>query len=147
MQINTRKSNSLAAAFLIGTMLACTGIAVAKLSDYETNSVEPSKAINTMDSTYRIQSLKLNNETSGRANILLDDFNVVVHFDFEKFPNFEHPSIPFTDIDIVNLYDISITDDKNRPYNDFTDHIDHQNIIKAVHDHIIKNQLLDDSNV
>ena len=124
--------------------LLATG-AIALAYDPQTTEYTPQVVVpNVAPSSYVIQSLLLDSETSGSAVIELDSYILKVSFDFESHPDsYGVPGSEFTAFEITNL---SIDDVKSIygvSFNDFTDYNDHRNINQLIVGYIEKNRLVE----
>ena len=91
-----------------------------------------------------VAAMELTSETSGSAVIRLDNFTLDVSFDFEPFEDsYGVPGSEFTAVDVTSLDEVTVSDALGNPYNDFTNHIDHQNFNALIKGYIEKHRLVE----
>ena len=81
-------------------------------------------------------------ENNGEAIIRLDGFRVTARFEVEAFEDsYGVPGSEFTAVDVTSLDEVTVSDALGNPYNDFTNHIDHQNFNALIKGYIEKHRL------
>lgn len=106
-----------------------------------TSPVVPSH-YTTAPSVYGVQNIKLTSRDTGIATIQLDDFILKANFQFETQPDsYGVVGSDFTAVNIINLYDIEISDLKGNKYRDFTNYEDHRNINNLIATYVENNKL------
>ncbi len=96
----------------------------------------------TAPNIYGVQHLNLTSKDTGSTTIRLDDTILKANFQFETHPDsYGVVGSEFTAVNIINLYDIEISDLKGNKYRDFTNYDDHRNINNLIATYIEKNKL------
>ncbi|MEJ5033898.1 hypothetical protein WH243_01140 [Acinetobacter sp. MYb177] len=99
---------------------------------------------NLAPSEYQLLALQMTGENHGEAIIRLDGFRVTAHFEVEAFQDsYGVPGSEFTAVDVTNLDEVTVSDALGNPYNDFTNHIDHQNFNALIKGYIEKHRLVE----
>ena len=98
---------------------------------------------NVAASEYQLLALRMTGENHGEAIIRLDGFRVTARFEVEAFPDsYGLPGSEFTAVDVTSLDEVTVSDALGNPYNDFTNHIDHQNFNALIKGYIEKHRLV-----
>ena len=99
---------------------------------------------NLAPSEYQLLALQMTGENHGEAVIRLDGFRVTARFEVEAFQDsYGVPGSEFTAVDVTNLDEVTVSDALGNPYNDFTNHIDHQNFNALIKGYIEKHRLVE----
>lgn len=99
---------------------------------------------NVAASEYQLLALRMTGDNHGEAIIRLDGFRVTARFEVEAFPDsYGVPGSEFTAVDVTSLNEVTVSDALGNPYNDFTNHIDHQNFNALIKGYIEKHRLVE----
>lgn len=99
---------------------------------------------NVAPSEYQLLALRMTGENHGEAIIRLDGFRVTARFEVEAFQDsYGVPGSEFTAVDVTSLDEVTVSDALGNPYNDFTNHIDHQNFNALIKGYIEKHRLVE----
>ncbi|WP_227518527.1 hypothetical protein [Acinetobacter sp. MF4642] len=99
---------------------------------------------NVAPSEYQLLALRMTGDNHGEAVIRLDGFRVTARFEVEAFPDsYGVPGSEFTAVDVTSLDEVIVSDALGNPYNDFTNHIDHQNFNALIKGYIEKHRLVE----
>ena len=101
-------------------------------------------AANVAPSEYQLLALRMTGDNHGEAVIRLDGFRVTARFEVEAFQDsYGVPGSEFTAVDVTSLDEVTVSDALGNPYNDFTNHIDHQNFNALIKGYIEKHRLVE----
>ncbi|MGF2878570.1 hypothetical protein VSN93_00495 [Acinetobacter johnsonii] len=132
---NSIKTTIVVAAVIMG-VLSCGLKTAPKAAQPMVANVAPSE--------YQLLALHMTGENHGEAVIRLDGFRVTARFEVEAFQDsYGVPGSEFTAVDVTNLDEVTVSDALGNPYNDFTDHIDHQNFNALIKGYIEKHRLVE----
>ena len=99
---------------------------------------------NVAASEYQLLALRMTGDNHGEAVIRLDGFRVTARFEVEAFEDsYGVPGSEFTAVDVTSLDEVTVSDALGNPYNDFTNHIDHQNFNALIKGYIEKHRLVE----
>lgn len=99
---------------------------------------------NVAPSEYQLLALRMTGDNHGEAIIRLDGFRVTTRFEVEAFPDsYGVPGSEFTAVNVTSLDEVTVSDALGNPYNDFTNHIDHQNFNALIKGYIEKHRLVE----
>lgn len=99
---------------------------------------------NVAPSEYQLLALRMTSEKQGEAIIRLDGFRVTARFEVEAYPDsYGVLGSEFTAVDVTSLDEVTVSDALGNPYNDFTDHFDHQNFNALIKGYIEKHRLVE----
>ncbi len=123
--------------------LITTGVA-AFIHEPKATEYKPPLASEYIPSTYAVQTVEITSMSTGYAVIQLDDFTVKFPFSYEAHKDSNGvPGYDFTAVEIKELGEIKVFDEKGNPYRDFTDQIDHRNFNNVLVGFIEKNHLVE----
>ena len=123
--------------------LFTTGI-VALAYDQKATEYKPPLASEYIPSTYAVQTVEITSLSTGYAVIQLDEFTLKFPFIYEAHPSsYGVPGSDFTAVEIKELGQIKVFDEKGNPYYDFTDQLDHRNINNLLIGFIERNRLVE----
>ncbi|WP_173910774.1 hypothetical protein [Acinetobacter sp. Marseille-Q1618] len=118
--------------------------AISLAFDHKATEYKPPLASEYIPSTYAVQTVEITSMSTGYAVIQLDDFTVKFPFSYEAHKdNYGVPGSDFTTVEIKELGEIKVFDDKGNPYRDFTDQLDHRNFNNLLIGFIEKNHLVE----
>lgn len=99
---------------------------------------------NVAPSEYQLLALRMTGDNHGEAIIRLDCFRVTARFEVEAYPDsYGVPGGEFTSVDVTSLDEVTVSDALGNPYNDFTNHVDHQNFNALIKGYIEKHRLVE----
>ncbi|MAK30425.1 MAG: hypothetical protein CL490_07985 [Acinetobacter sp.] len=126
-------------------LTACTIVAGMTLACHPAASPVVPSHYTTAPSVYGVKDIKLTSKDTGIATIRLDDFILKANFQFETHPDsYGVVGSDFTAVNIINLYDIEISDLKGNKYRDFTNYEDHLNINNLIATYVENNKLTEE---
>ena len=123
--------------------LFTTGV-VALAYDQKATEYKPPLASEYIPSTYAVQTVEITSLSTGYAVIQLDEFTLKFPFEYATHADsYGVPGSSFTAVEIKELGQIKVFDEKGNPYRDFTDQLDHRNINNLLIGFIERNHLVE----
>ena len=127
----------------VASALFTTGVA-ALVHEPKSTEYKPPLASEYIPSAYAVQTVEITSLSTGYAVIQLDEFTLKFPFIYEAHPSSHGvPGSDFTTVEIKELGQIKVFDEKGNPYHDFTDQLDHRNINNLLIGFIERNRLVE----